>query len=848
MRNWVLIGCGLAAMASATGAGAQASDGQSITTDMAAPDIVVTGYRESIKAARDTKRDATAIVDAIVAEDIAEFPQANLSEAVQRISGVQIRRDFAGSVGNEISIRGLGPEYTQVTINGQAAPTNGEDRIFNFNILPADLFRKVEVYKSPTADIDEGGIGGTVSLETIRPLDLKQRLFVVSGGGNYNENTDRLDPRGSIVAGGRLAPNFGIVAALTFDRFAAASQSYDAVRWTRRNFDVDGDKKNDYTSVFLMDLPRLIHEKQDVRRVAATGRLEWEPTTNLTLLVDGLYSSFRQDYLRLSPIWAFNGGTGIRDIHVAEGVVDHISYNSVLLRSENHKTINDTEMYQGSVAAEYVSGAWRSKLFATKSRSNRSAEEYVYYGDNTAPAAYDTRGDDDYYTITTPTDIADPAQYLTSEARHNLIDTRDDDFSAGLETKGPLAAGLELKLGVKYRDRERIRDRYAITRTKINQPFSLISGLFTGFLDDEPRAADGPHAFAYSDFDKAYALYGSSLDLSSAADRTNFFDVAEKSWSGYGMATWRSGSLVANLGLRVVHTAVTSTGVELDKVSKALTERTVDSDYTDALPSLNLRYEAAPNLFLRASAARVLTRPSLSDLAAYRVVDDATLTISAKNPDLKPFRANQFDLSAEWYFGKSGLLSAGYFRKDIESFIVTESSQVQYDGQTYVLTRPVNGNNARVQGVEVNFQQPFTFLPGPLRHLGVVTNYTFTDSSFRDSISGTTITYGLPENSKHSFNLIGYYEDADFSARLAYNFRSKFLREKPNLQDGLKYRDAYGQADFAARYKILPQVTLSLDILNLFDTHTEEYVYQGRLTDGRFTSGRTVQFGVRGAF
>ncbi|MDE8650710.1 TonB-dependent receptor [Novosphingobium album (ex Liu et al. 2023)] len=846
MKYWLSVGCCLAALASGR-AHAQSSPSGADTADAQPTDIVVTGYRESIEAARDAKRDSAAVTDSIVAEDIAAFPQANLSEAVQRISGVQIRRDFAGAVGNEISIRGLGPEYTQVTINGQAAPTNGEDRTFNFNILPADMFRKVEVLKSPTADTDEGGVGGTVALETIRPLDLKDRLLAVSAGGNYNEITDKLDPRGSLVAGGRLAPNFGVIGSLSIDNFAAASQSYDAVRWTRSNLDVNGDKVNDYNDVFVM-YPRMINERQDVRRISASGRIEWEPTDKLTILVDGLYTNFRQDYERTSPIWNFPGGKTVKDIHVDGSVVDYISFGSVVLRSENHKTLRQTEMYQGSAAAEYKFGDWRLKGFASKSRSTQDSEEFVYFGDKTAAAAYDTRDDIDYYEIISPTNIADPAEYTTSEARRNLINTRDDDFSGGLELKGPAFPHVTLKLGVKYRDRQRTRERYAVTRTKINEPFSLIGDVLTGFLDDEPGAASGPHAFAISDFDKAYQLYGSKLDISTGTDLTNFFDVEEKTWSGYGMATYRHGPWLANAGLRVVHTSVTSNGIEYNKGDKTSTERNFHSEYADFLPSLNLRYELTKGLFLRAAAARVMTRPSLSDLAAYRTIDDANLIISAKNPDLKPFRANQFDLAAEWYFGKGGLLSAGYFYKDIESFIVTESVPFEYNGQTYELRHPVNGNNARVQGVEVNYQQPFTFLPGPLRNLGIVANYTFTDSSFRDTVSGTTLAYGLPENSRHSFNLIGYYEDKDLSLRIAYNYRSKFLREKPNEQDGLKYRSAYGQADFAARYKLLPNLALTLDVLNLFSAETDEWVYEPRLTDGRFTTGRTVQFGLRASF
>ena len=261
-----------------------------------------------------------------------------------------------------------------------------------------------------------------------------------------------------------------------------------------------------------------------------------------------------------------------------------------------------------------------------------------------------------------------------------------------------------------------------------------------------------------------------------------------------------------------------------------------------------MRYEAAPKLFLRGAVARVMSRPSLTDLAAYRVIDEEDLTISAKNPDLDPFRANQFDLAAEWYFAPEALLSVGYFYKDVESFIATRSQQIQFRGETYTLRMPVNGNDARVSGFEVNYQQPFTFLPGLLRNFGVVANYTYTNSDYRDATEGGELSYELPENSRHSYNLIGYYEDHRLSVRVAYNYRGKFLREVPNVQDGLKYRDAYAQTDIALRYKLLDNVSATVDILNAFNAKTEEYVYQERLTDGLFQTGRTVFFGLKASF
>lgn len=826
-----------------------AADAATGANAAAVPDrVVVTGYRRSLAEALAVKQDYVGVVDAIVAEDIGKFPQSNLSEAIQRISGVQIRRDFAGGVGNEISIRGLPPEYTQVTINGQSAPTNSDSRSFNFNVLPAELFRSVTVYKSPTAALDEGGLGGVVALETIRPLDLGDRTAIASVEGIYNDITDELTPRITATVGGALNNRFGVVLGGNYSKLSAASQSYDSVRWTRRDFDVEGDGTAEFEDVFLMDLPRFIHQQQNVERLSVTGRAEYRVNDNLTLLADALYADNSQNEDRLTPIWFFDGGSGIRDIAVAGGAVEYVSYDDVLLRSENNTATRDTQTYKAGLAAELNFGDWQGELFLDHSQNDQDAEDFRYYADNRAPVAYDIRQDDNYFTITTPTNIADPAAYTMSEARHYFAATDDMETSLGVDFGRGLSSTLRLDLGAKFRTREKARQRFYTRIRNIGEPFAPVAMVFDSFLTDVDRGLGAPTAFAAHDFDAAYERYGSRLDLSNAEEPNNAFNVVEEVLAGYAMLTLDRGPLLVNGGVRLINTQVTSEGVELDEVTDTSSARSVESEYFDALPSLSVRYEVASDLYLRAAAARVLTRPSLADLAAYRVIDDVDRTISAKNPDLDPFRANQFDAAVEWYFQENGLLSAGYFYKDIESFIGTESRQVEHNGQTYTLTQPVNRNQAVIQGFELGYQQPFTFLPGPFDGFGVVANYTYTDSSYEEQLDDGAITYGLPENSKHSYNLIAYYEDDRVSVRLAHNFRSEFLREVPNEQDGLKYRDDVEQTDLSTRFNLTPAIQLTADVLNLFDTRSEEYVFDPRLTDGYFVSGRTFQFGVRASF
>ena len=810
-------------------------------------DIVVTGYRASVAESRNIKRDAAEVVDAVVAEDIGDFPQSNLAEAIQRISGVQIRRDYAGGVGNEISIRGLPPEYTQVTLNGQTAPTDAEDRTFNFNVLPAELFRKVEVFKSPSADMEEGGLGGSISLETIRPLDLRGRRVFGSVEGVYNDMTDKTGARANLIAGEHFG-DFALILGAGWSKQSSASQSYDAVRWTRRDLDVDNDKVVDHRDIFVMDLPRYVHEQQDVERVSFTLAAEYQASDDLKFALNGLFVDNHRKQDRLTPIWFFDGGKTITDAMIVEGVAERLGYQSVVHKSENNTSDNETRTYQLGLTAEYRVADWKISPFINYARTRRESEDFRYYGVLTAPAAYDVQQDDDYFTLTTPADIADANAYRMDEARHTRVFTTDEETGGGFDAKGDFADGLKLSFGAKYRDKSRKRERFYMRRRNIDEPFAPVAAVFEGFLDDVERANHGPHAFVYSEFDKAYQLYGQHLDLSTAGEPQNYFDVQERTTAVYLKASVDQGRWKGNVGARAIDTRVHSQGSELDEVTGELTDRSVKSSYQDILPSLNVRYELTPRLFLRGAAARVMSRPSLTDLAAYRVIDEEDLTISAKNPDLDPFRANQFDLAAEWYFSPEGLLSLGYFYKDVESFIATRSRLIEFRGETYTLRQPVNGNDARVSGFEVNYQQPFTFLPGLLRHLGVVANYTYTDSDYRETTEGGELSYDLPENSRHSYNLIGYYEDQRLSVRVAYNYRGKFLREVPNVQDGLKYRDAYAQTDVAMRYKLLDNVSLTVDVLNALNAKTEEYVYEERLTDGLFQTGRTVFFGLKASF
>lgn len=217
---------------------AQATTSGEQTTQL--EEVVVTGFRSSLNTALAEKRAETSAIDVIAAEDIGKFPDSNLAESMQRVPGVTLSRGDGGE-GRNISVRGLGPLFTRVRINGMeaAAQTGSSDiygagnngRSFDFNVFPSEIFSQLAVRKTPSADVEEGSLGATVDLKAPRPFDFDtEQVLTLTGRGVFNTLTEDVDPRVSMLFSQKFLDNtFGVLASAAFQKRNIREVGYSAV-------------------------------------------------------------------------------------------------------------------------------------------------------------------------------------------------------------------------------------------------------------------------------------------------------------------------------------------------------------------------------------------------------------------------------------------------------------------------------------------------------------------------------------------------------------------------------------------------------------------------------------------
>lgn len=877
--------------------------------------VTVTGYRASVEKALDIKRSESGVVDAIVAEDIGKFPDLNLAESLQRVPGVVITRE-AGE-GRNISVRGLGPDFTRVRINGMEALTTvgagdqsggtNRGRGFDFNVFASDLFSQLIVRKTASADVEEGSLGATVDLRTARPFDYDGFTFAASGQASYNAMAEKADPRVAALISNTWADNtFGALLSVAYSERQALEEGSNTGRWANGPSNGNFSATSPFTAARSADVyhprfPRYVQMEHEQKRLGVTGTLQWKPTDATEISLDALYSKIdaERDENYIEAI-SFSRGTsttprlvGKPATIVKNGVIENNAlvygeFDNVDIRTENRHDEWSTEFKQVALNGQHRFGddfTLSGKVGISRSKHENPIQTTIIMDKyDVKNYSYDYRGNNRFPILNYGINPTDPSGWELAEIRlrpqyvDNDFDTGQIDFnwniSPGFRLKGGiLAKDYTFKTTELRRSSELAVPNFAngtkIVPVDMTQPASLKG------INGNPDNWVVPNLDAIADY---FDIYSNSGTFAVAPRANNVRSVEEKDRGGYLMGEFSTdlGSIPfsGNFGVRYVKTKQSSTG--LSTLSTTTVSTTVEREYDDTLPSFNLVAEITPDFLIRLGAAKVMSRPGLGSLTPGSTVAVAggARTISTGNPNLDPIRATNVDLGFEWYFAEGAMAGVGLFYKDIDTFIQTTRETRPFSdsglpaellngtGATpdsdFTYTKPVNTPGGELKGVEVNYTQPFTFLPGNWSNLGIQLNYTWVDSQIQyiNSTGQPVLKADLTGLSRNSWNATLFYEGKVFSGRVSATNRDDYLTQVTGTENGFNLDGYHGMTgttfiDASIRYAISDKLELSLEGMNLTNEASDEWVYSpatGQLPLQYTETGRQYMLGVRYKF
>ncbi len=894
-----LLGGGAPALAQAGSATPTSTDAATTTGDPAAQgapatnEIIVSGVRASLQSAQNLKRNADSIVDSIVAEDIGKLPDNNATEALQRVTGVQVSRDVGE--GGSIAIRGL--PQVETTLNGRETFTAGGGRTFNLEDFPAELISRIDVYKSPTADLIEGGLGGIVDVRTHRPFDFKGFTASATLRNNYGDSIRKSRPMASALVSDRWDTGIGEIGLLGSFSYQerAYRQDLDSTGAPTARVPTKASEIDPTRTVFAPNGNYQVLITGDRQRIGANAALQWKPASNLEFTLEGQYQRFKTTQNQLSVNIPTAGSAyipGTASYFNGTDDVSQASYSNQIITAG--ATARDTLDENKQLA---LNGKWTSGNFTLTGdvSYSKSRSDLVYTElDLITHAPVYTQ-----YAGTNPPSSSTPGFDLSNIGNYTVGGlTRNENHYAGHEWAGRLDGEYKfdggilsaIDVGFRYADRTVAQHnpvRHTATTTATDP--SLYGDLFQGngyndFYTIGGADVDFQRDYPHADISQLRNNYGgvvSELGIGNALnspsnlinDQLAAFAADEKTYAGYAMAKFRFDLGVpidGNVGVRFVHTEDAITGAQLVQtqnaagvfvpvVPNAVEPVNVSNKYNNWLPSANIRAHLTDKLQLRISGSETLTRPDFSQLSPALTVVPGQLAASSGNPELAPIKSTNADVSLEWYISHSTSLYAAGFYKRVKGFIFTRAtSGVSIGGvDGYTLSQPLNSDPGTVKGVEVGYQQFFDFLPGALSGFGLQANFTYADSKAPSSLVGFTAP--LTQLSKYSYNIAGIYEKYGISLRVAYNYRSSFLSSilagGYAAPDGTNtsfvfptFTKGYGWLDASLNYDVTPNFTITADAQNLLRTQIHQY-YQVATQPGQYSLDDTqYMIGVRMKF
>jgi iron complex outermembrane recepter protein len=855
-------------------------------------EIVVTGIRGSLSKALDIKRENAQVVDAIVAEDIGKFPDNNVIEAMQHITGVQVAVDVKGE-GQAPVIRGSADIVT--TLNGQQVFT-GSGRNMSLQDIPATLVAGIEVYKSTSADMIEGGVGGLVNVKLRRPFDFDGAKFAVSAKGTYNDQSEKTDPNLSALASNRWDTSAGEFGALVNVAYSENNYREEAV-WGGGFFPYSSTGQRDDAAfgyepgkqlstspdspyVLMRDAAGSWDRYGVTKRPAVNVSLQWSPADNLETYLDAAYQGYEgrgnMSFLFTRTDAQQKPGTNYT-YHEGTNVVKTAQTINAFLLTSSQAFEGSTDSMQYSTGADWdVSDAVNIKAdinYQTSKFDNTSQILDLTRNAPTLDVNFNQGGavslDYGNYDLNSTEGVVlgtyfDGWTHSTGSALAAKVDV---DYTV------ELGAIDKLEFGVRYSSRDAYNDDVQRSICDLCWEKSATQSALDGMLDVTPGSfVDGTVTFPRqwltpsidwllnSDNQNTMRqISGLGYTGRPAFDPTRHFDITEDTTAVYGQFHYAfelAGKEVDGLvGARLVSTSSELNSFEVSGDTGAASPITLNSDDSEVLPNASFRIQLSEDLVGRLNASKTLTRPAFADLNPAMTIRDPIEgqinqgTGSGGNPNLVPYVSSNLDAALEWYFAEDSSLTATVFKRNFDDTVLFKSRTIMRNSIPYVLSAPENAGKSDYTGYEIGFQYFPENVPTYIQGLGLQSSYTYIDGTLTDKVTGQDTI--LPNVSKNSYSFAVSYEKEKYSARVSYVYRDGYKSGENtccSMPIDIMAQD-YGSTDVSMSYDITDDIVITLDATNIFGDNFHDYFGDATLFNRdtvRFA--KTVSAGIRASF